>query len=112
MCNGDYCCDREESSHVTPDWKGSGWYRIMGEAGKKVIYDPVDDYHCGTVGTGWLSGGHPLPSDGVVSKKICFKYNGIDCDWETSVDVVNCNNAYYVYYLKDVFGCYYGYCTE
>ena len=112
MCNGDYCCDQEESSHVTPDWKGSGWYRIMGEAGTKIIDDPVEDYHCGTIGTGWLSGEHPLPSDGVVARKVCFKYNGIDCNWETNVDVVNCNNAFYVYYLEDVFGCYYGYCTE
>ena len=97
-------------SHLTGrDPAGTGlWVRPA----KKVIDDPVDDYHCGTVGTGWLSGGHPLPSDGVVSRKVCFKYNGIDCNWETNVDVVNCNNAYYVYYLKDVFGCYYGYCTE
>ena len=114
FCSGGYCCDQEESS--TPDWKGAGWYRIKydsnGVNGTKIVDDPVNPYHCGTARTGWLSGGHPLPSDGVVTRKVCFS-NGInDCWREVDVDVLNCNNAYYVYYLFDVPQCFLGYCTE
>ena len=114
FCNGDYCCDQEGHSRVTPDWKGSGWYRITGQAGTKIVDDPVDYYHCGTRATGWLSGGHPSPGEGVVTRKVCFVYSlpNDDCNWEADVDVLNCNNAYYVYNLVDTIHCSLGYCTE
>lgn len=115
LCSGGPpCCDQEGSYRVTPDWKGTGWYRITGQAGTKIIDEPVDTYHCGTTSTGWLSGGHPSPGEGVVARKVCFNAAGDDCHYEASryVDVLNCNDAYYVYYLVDAPTCDLGYCTE
>ena len=98
---------------MTPDWKGDGWYRITGQAGTKIIDSPVDIEHCGADATGWLSGGHPSPGEGVVARTVCFNYHGDDCLWEADVRVLNCNNAYFVYYLIDTHaGCNLGYCTE
>ena len=112
FCNNTNCCDREGHYYTTPDWKGAGWYRITGQAGTKIIDDPVDYTHCGTTATGWLSGGHPSPGEGVVTRKVCFKHGNNDCWREATVDVLNCNSAYYVYYLVDTPVCHYGYCTE
>jgi len=112
FCSNTYCCDKEGSSYVTPDWTGAGWYRITGQAGTKIIDDPVDPSHCGTYVTGWLSGGHPSLGEGVVTRKVCFKRSNNDCLWEADVDVLNCNNAYYVYYLVDAPLCHLGYCSE
>ena len=68
---------------------------------------------CGTDATGWLSGDHPTPGEGVVTRTVCFNPGGNDdCYYEENVDILNCNNAYYVYYLVDAPVCYGGYCTE
>ena len=114
FCSDHYCCDQAGyDPYVRPDWKGDGWYRIMGEAGTKIIDAPVDQYHCGTSATGWLSGEHPSPGEGLVTRKVCFKdYYGNDCAYQADVDVLNCNNAYFVYYLVDTPWCVMGYCTE
>ena len=84
----------------------------MGQAGTKIVDSPVDMGHCGTFYTGWLSGGHPSPGEGLVTRKVCFKYLWEDCHWQADVDVLNCNNAYFVYYLVDTPWCVMGYCTE
>ena len=110
--HNDYCCDRPGYSYSSPDWKGHGWYRITGEAGTRILDSPVDHYHCGTAVTGWLSGEHPSPGEGAVTRKVCFNYGGDDCAYEVDIDVLNCDNAYFVYYLKDVPKCWLGYCTE
>ena len=109
-----YCDDRNAACSI--DWKGTGWYRITGEAGTKLVDSPVDHYHCGTYVTGWLSGGHPTFGQGEVERTVYFKYGNNDTFGISSgVKVVNCN-THYVYYLVDtktfnVHSCY-GYCTE
>ena len=111
--NDYYSCDRSDSNHARPDWKGDGWYRVTGQAGTKIIDFPVGYEHCATINiTGWLSGGHPSPGEGVVTRKVCFKNKSNDCAYQADVDVLNCNNAYFVYYLVDVPKCYSGYCTK
>ena len=113
FCHGSYCCDITGAYYARPEWKGDGWYRITGQAGKKIIDSPVDKYHCGTVLTGWLSGGHPSPDEGVVTRTVCFKSSSTsDCGYQAEVEVLNCNNAYFVYYLVDTPVCTLGYCTE
>ena len=115
FCNSYYCCDKAGwpgLDYVRPEWKGDGWYRITGQAGTKITDAPVPLYQCGTYATGWLSGGHPSPVEGVVSRTVCFKGSSSDCHYQASVQVLNCDNAYFVYYLVDTPDCYLGYCTE
>ena len=95
FCSGTYCCNQAGYEHVRPEWKGDGWYRITGQAGTKIIDSPVDVSHCGTAATGWLSGEHPSPGEGVVTRRVCFNYDGNPCNWKADVDVLNCNDAYY-----------------
>jgi len=113
LCNGASCCDEANFSHVTADWKGDGWYRVVGQAGSKIIDSPIGYGYCGTDYTGWLSGGHPTSGEGEVTRTVYFDNGGNDKTRETEVKVINCNDAFFVYYLVDVpGGCYLAYCTE
>lgn len=96
---------------IRRDWKSTGWYRITGEAGTKLIDSPVDDSHCGTYGTGWLSGGHPTVAEGEVDRTVNFNYYGDNAKSSSDIKVVNCN-THYVYYLVRAPLCNLGYCTE
>ena len=100
-------CDRR----LQRDWQGSGWYRITGEAGTKLIDSPVVNYHCGTSATGWLAGGHPTVEEGEVDRSVNFNYDGDFAKWSARVKVLNCS-SHYVYYLQDTPECNLGYCTE
>ena len=106
------------------DWRGDGWYRIVGDAGSKLIEAPVKPKHCGVEYPGWLYGGHPNASEGEVVRFVnfvmYFNYKGStwgsDAYQSASIKVINCNNEYFVYYL---IGMEYqdwvlggGYCTE
>ena len=106
------------------DWRGDGWYRIVGDAGSKLIEAPVKPKHCGVEYPGWLYGGHPNASEGEVVRFVnfvmYFNYKGStwgsDAYQSASIKVINCNNEYFVYYL---IGIEYenwivggGYCTE
>jgi len=103
---GSYC-----DKKISRDWKGTGWYRITGEAGTKLVDSPADKEHCGTSATGWLSGGHPTVAEGEVDRTVNFNWNGNTAAWGADVKVVNCN-THYVYYLADTPNCSLGYCTE
>ena len=106
------------------DQKGDGWYRIVGDAGSKLIEAPVKPKHCGVEYPGWLYGGHPNASEGEVVRFVNFvmyfkdkgSTYGSDAYQSASIKVINCNNEYFVYYL---IGMEYqdwvqggGYCTE
>ena len=117
FCSNSYCCDQEGYNHVRPEWKGAGWYRISGQAGTKLIDTPVNhnghyNGYCGTDFTGWLSRGHPPPEEGVVSRTVCFASFDHMCSRQVQVNVLNCNDDYFVYYLPNAPGCSLGYCTE
>ena len=97
-----------------PDFKGPGWYRIGGQAGTKIIEKGTGEYgSCGTAWGGWLSGGHPTPEEGEVSRTVYFDSGGSSGDKNnpTSVKVINCNSKYFVYYLPEP-ACYRSYCTQ
>jgi len=113
LCNGAPCCDRANRSYTTADWKGPGWYRVVGQAGSKIIDSPTDDSNfCGTDYVGWLSGGHPTSGEGEVTRTVYFSYGSDDYRYEVEVEVINCNDAFFVYFLVDTLTCYLGYCTE
>ena len=106
------------------DWKGPGWYRIVGDAGSKLFEAPLKPSHCGALSPGWLYGGQPTASEGEVVRFVNFvmyfkdkgSTYGSDAYQSASIKVINCNNEYFVYYL---IGMEYqdwvqggGYCTE
>ena len=100
-------CDKR----IERDWKGTGWYRITGEAGTKLVDSSVDVLHCGTYASGWLSGGHPTVDEGEVARTVNFNCYGDSSRWSVDVKVINCN-THFVYYLVDTPLCHLGYCTE
>ena len=60
-----YCDDDAPSSgttNISPDWKGTGWYRIWTGTqltGTMIPEMPVASYYCNTVSPGWLDRKHP-----------------------------------------------------
>ena len=82
-----------------------------GTGGAKLVDSPVDQKHCGTDATGWLSGGHPTVAQGEVARTVNFKYSNNNARWKADVKVVNCGSNY-VYYLVKTPVCHLGYCTE
>jgi len=112
-CSNGYCCDQESHSRAPLDWKGPGWYRVVGEAGSQLMTQGNGEaWTCGTHVHGWLSGGHPAAGEGEVYRTVYFDDGTNDRRNPTNIKVVNCNDEFFVYYLPDVPGCNRGYCTE
>ena len=113
LCHGTDCCDQLGRLDINSDWKGTGWYRVAGSAGFKLIESPVPTYSsCGTDYNGWLDGGHPSPGEGELARTVHFNSGKNPKHRSYSVKVINCNNEYFVYYLPDLGYCAYAYCTE
>ena len=88
----------------------SGWYRFGGGAGIKMPTSCVPKNRCGTRATGWMNGAHPTVSDGKVTRKVCYNWDGNCCNWSNNIEVVNCGR-YYVYKLsRPSAGCNLRYC--
>eukprot|EP01052_Picozoa_sp_SAG31_P045866 SAG31_NODE_8547_length_1432_cov_1.116279_2_plen_256_part_00 len=58
---------------------GAAWYRFP--AGKGLATANPGEYHCGTDGTGWLSG-WPAEAD----PPVCVDSSGPDCNYDTPAD--------------------------
>ena len=101
----------KENRDKSIDWKGSGWYRITGEAGTKLVDSKVGEKHCGTGASGWMDGGHPTVAEGEVERTVYFRWSSQLHNWTASVKVLNCK-THYVYHLVDTPNCDLGYCTE
>ena len=103
-------CDND-ISNTSPDWKGLGWYRIGQPAGNQMPETPQPEYACGTESGGWLNGTHPDVADGVVTRNVCFHFNGDLCSFSNHIQVVNCCD-HYRYKLKPLPVCRLRYCAE
>ena len=77
---------------------GPGWFRFQGDAGSMMTTLCPPKEKCNTAATGWLNGTHPEVTDGIVTRQVCFSYNAGCCEWQTQIQVRNCNE-YIVYYL-------------
>jgi len=110
-----YKCDRMNRDYKTPDWNGEGWYRVEGAAGSKISekINTSEVWKCGTGWGGHLIGGHPNLPGQTVNRTICLRKAVELCTggYKIEIEVTNCRD-YYVYHLKEVHGCYRGYCTE
>ena len=75
---------------------------------------------CKTHGVAWINGQHPTLSDGMVSRSICYAYNGQRCyadsalthDMNIAACRQNDGNIFYVYQLKKQIACNHAYCAE
>ena len=109
-----YCdtTDKSKYSSTTlksPGWVGPAWYRMP--AGTPRIPESSPGYiHCGTYGTGWLSGVHPTSPGARSNVKFCFDYGSNDCGYSNQGKVTNCGN-YFVYYLENTPRCNLRYCA-
>ena len=87
----------------------SGWYRFGGGAGIKMPTSCVPAYRCGTARSGWMNGAHPTVSDGKVTRRVCYCYDGNCCYMLDNIEVVNCGH-HYVYKLSEPPSCSLRYC--
>jgi len=106
--------DHQGSATTSPDWKGTGWYRMFNPAGTMMPEQPVGYDHCGGTKAGWLMGPHPALAGENVERKACFCVEDLssDCSFEKTVNVTNCGD-YYVYHLVDTsFDSGFRYCAS
>ena len=104
----DYC-DQVGVSYKSPGWQGAAWYRMAEPAGTTIPEEPVDQFHCNTIATGWLNGHHPATAGETINGKVCFHYYGT-CGWQTQIQIKHCA-SYYLYYLVDAPNCNLRYCS-
>ncbi|XP_078357489.1 uncharacterized protein LOC144642401 isoform X1 [Oculina patagonica] len=90
-------------------WLPKAWYRFTGMAGDRMPDQCVPSYRCGTHAPGWLRGVHPLVSEGVVSRTVCYSWRGKCCSWRSTISVRNCG-SFYVYKLQRAPKCKLRYC--
>ena len=109
-CSYGYC-DQVSHKDTSTDWQGEGWYRITGEAGTKLADSRVAPYRCGTLASGWLTGGHPTVAQGEVARTVKFEWARDRKERKADIKVINCN-SHFLYYLVESRSCYRGYCTE
>ena len=114
--SGSYICDDFSHSNKN-NWKGSNFYRIMDPAGTQIREGCVaGDDACGAYGQGYItSGTHPTLPNQRAKMTVSFK-NGAVCPpssyWrEVEIEAIHCG-SYYIYYLLDLPGCSYAYCSE
>ncbi|XP_032226261.2 uromodulin [Nematostella vectensis] len=86
------------------------WYRFMGSAGTRMPTSCVPMNRCNTAAPGWLNGAHPSATQGVMTRQVCFTFNGNCCAWSVSVGIQNCGGLYYVYRLAPPPICDLRYC--
>ncbi|KAL2086239.1 hypothetical protein ACEWY4_017298 [Coilia grayii] len=77
-------CDRDVN------WQG--WYRMMHQGKSVRMADScVPTARCGTYVPLWLSGGHPQPEDGIVTRSVCGN-TGSCCDHSNSIQPEPCSS--------------------
>ena len=65
---------------------------------------------CGAQFGGYMLGGHPGPADGETSRTVYFDTSFGSPVYPTNITVTQCGD-YFVYYLVDVPGNNFGYCS-
>jgi len=82
-------------------WQGPGYYRFLEPAGTRMPEASPGDYHCGTIGPGWLNGKHPTELGLEVEMEACFHFGFDSCFYRTDITVTYCD-GFYVYFLVEV----------
>lgn len=87
----------------------NGWYRFTEKSGTQMPEQCVPIKRCGTLATGWLNGEHPSVDELVVTREVCYHWEGDCCKWKNNIQVRNCGD-FYVYELGPTPNCKYRYC--
>lgn len=95
------------------DYSKNGWYRFIGSGGVRMPESCVPENSCNTMAPIWLSGTHPMLSDGIVNRTVCASWSGSCCLWSSTVLIRACPGGYHVYKLEGTphNNCYLSYCT-
>lgn len=104
-------CDLNDSE-IGSDW--SKWYKITGNAGNAIRVATPPRYSCGGQAQAYLIENHPVPSDGVVNRRLCIQNPSAPCNRELQIRVVNCG-SFYLYQLQRLrthCGLNWRYCTN
>ncbi|KAK6466628.1 uromodulin-like [Huso huso] len=72
----------------------------------------VPDYSCGSDATLWITGTHPVETDGIVSRKACAGWQLNCCHSSITVHIKACPGNYHVYKYQGVPWCFHVYCAE
>ena len=84
------------------DTKTDGkWHRLMDPAGTVIPTAPPTQYSCGTDSPGWMMGALPTKDEGIVARTVCFLWEGEPCTWMTDIEVLSCDDQYFVYRLPN-----------
>ena len=86
------------------------WYRFTTPLSTQIPETCVSKRFCGTHAPGWMSGTHPLVSQGIVTRTVCYHWWSSCCQWSNTIRVRNCG-SFYVYYLQSPPACWLRYCT-
>ena len=112
-------CDRDNNL-----MDGSTWFRFLGAAGTMLQTSPnalsmQKKLPCKTHGVSWINGTHPMVSERIVTRSICYAYHGKESwsnimthDMNIAACVENDRDIFYVYQLKRPAHCSYAYCAE
>ncbi|PIO16182.1 hypothetical protein AB205_0075090, partial [Aquarana catesbeiana] len=94
------------------DSSKNGWYQFVGSGGDRIPEYCIPTYRCNTAAPVWMSGTHPVITDGIVNRMACANWYGNCCQWTSTIQVKACPLGYYVYKLIGTPACYLTYCTE
>ena len=71
----------------------------------------VDTMRCGAEAPGWLCDEHPEVDEGVVTRQVCYHWNGDCCYYKNDIKVKNCGD-YFVYKFEKPPAHYLRYCGD
>ncbi|XP_058874269.1 uncharacterized protein LOC117967226 [Acipenser ruthenus] len=89
-----------------------GWYRFLVNDSVRMPEKCVPDYSCGSDATLWITGTHPVETDGIVSRTACAGWQLNCCHSSITVHIKACPGNYHVYKYQGVPWCYHVYCAE
>ena len=105
-----YHCDRTGESYNQHSFT-PGWHSFSSTIGGAMPEKCTSSHYCGTQASGWLKGSHPIVIGQKISRTVCFSWSSNCCEWQTSVEVINCGQ-YYIYNLPNTPACYLAYCAR
>uniref|UniRef100_A0A096MC79 UMOD/GP2/OIT3-like D8C domain-containing protein n=1 Tax=Poecilia formosa TaxID=48698 RepID=A0A096MC79_POEFO len=90
----------------------SGWYRFyLGQTNAQIPEKCVGPQRCGTYGTLWINGTHPLQLNETVTRRVCDSWGGSCCYFPSHTIQIKRCYGYYIYKLQQPYTCYMAYCT-
>ena len=111
-----YYCDKENDSgnpRPSPNWRGSGYYRLEEPAGVRIPTKPPSGKHCGTNFSGWIKDDGGAIQKMQIGQEItlqgCFVWENDPCNHKNFITITRCPGDYYVYKLYETV-CYARYC--